>query len=129
MATRVPGVGALAGFVARIAKKRIGRLPVGLLALLPIAVLLDLFDVGDELFGGPIGMALSFVAETAFVLGVTGRASYAIGFAGMDLIPGLDIIPVASITVLREISRAWREGDVTRPADGGYVPTGPVIDV
>lgn len=130
VATRVPGVGALANVVARVARVKVGRVPVGLLALLPVAILLDLFDVGDEFFGGPIGIALSFVAETAFVLGVTGRASYAIGFAGMDLIPGLDLIPVSTITLVREITRAWRDGDVARPtSEGHYVPTGPVIDV
>lgn len=129
VAERIPGVAALAGVVRKVAGWKLGRLPVGLLALLPVAALLDLFDVGDELVGGPVGIALSFVAETAFVLGITGRPSYALGWAGFDLIPGLDLVPVATITLVREISRAWREGDLARPAPGNFVPTGPVIDV
>lgn len=117
-------MGALAGLFRRFAQWRVGRLPAGLLALLPVAVLLDLFDVLDEFALGPVGMAVSFVAEAAFLLGVTGRPTYSLGFAGVDLIPGLDLIPFATLAVLAEIGRAWRE-------DPGVVrtPDGPVIDV
>lgn len=125
IARSVPGVTALAALFARVARARVGRVRVGLLALLPVAVLIDLLDVGDELLGGPIGMALSFIVETAFVLGLTGRPSWALGGAGWDLLPVLDVLPVATITVLVELLR-----DVA-PEEGAerHRPTGPVIDV
>lgn len=124
-AHKVPGVAHLARLVERLARVRVGRMPVGLLALLPVAVLLDLLDVGDELLLGPVGMALSFVLETAFVLGVTGRPGYALGFAGIDLVPGLDVIPFATLTLVKAIADAWNEPG---PAPGGTPPHGPVLD-
>lgn len=125
-ARRIPGVGAMASGFARVAERRAGRVPVGLLALLPVALLIDVFDAADELALGPIGMAASFLVESAFLLGVTGRASYAFGFAGIDLVPGVDVLPFATITLAGEILRAWR--DAPR-ADGKVRPDGPVIDV
>jgi hypothetical protein len=125
LASKVPGVAALAAFFQRLADLRAGRVPVGLLALLPVALFLDLFDVADELFVGPVGMALSFVLETAFVLGLTGRTSYALGFAGIDLIPGVDVIPFATLTLVKAIADAWKEGE----PEGRVRPEGPVIDV
>lgn len=123
--TRIPGVSALAAVFARIAQVRAGRVPVGLLALLPVAVFLDFFDVADELFLGPVGVVASFALESAFVLGVTGKPTYAFAFAGIDLIPGVDIIPFASIALVRELLRAWNEETPARqPA-----AQGPVIDV
>ena len=125
LASKVPGVAALARLFQRLADVRAGRVPVGLLALLPVALFLDLFDVADELVLGPVGMALSFVLETAFVLGLTGRTSYALGFAGIDLIPGVDVIPFATLTLVKAIADAWNEG-----AEERRVPRqGPVIDV
>lgn len=125
LAARVPGVSALAELFARVAALRRGRTPVGLLALLPVAVLLDVFDAADELFLGPVGMLASFVLETAFVLGVTGRPAYAIGFAAVDLVPFVDTIPVATLTLVAEIARAYREGG----ASAGPARGAPVIDV
>lgn len=122
---KIPGVSALAALFARVASLRAGRLPVGLLALLPVALLLDFFDFADELFLGPVGVGASFLIESAFVLGVTGRPAYAFGFAGIDLIPGVDIIPFATIAVVRELLRAWNE----EPDARGVRPDGPVIDV
>lgn len=125
LASKVPGVAALARVIQSLSNVRAGRLPVGLLALLPVALFLDLFDVADELAFGPVGMALSFVLETAFVLGLTGRTSYALGFAGFDLLPGVDVIPFATLTLVKAIADAWNEG-----AQPGRVrPEGPVIDV
>lgn len=124
-ATRIPGVWRLAGTFGRLASWRVGRIPAGLLALLPVALFIDLFDVGDELVFGPLGMAASFVVESAFLLAVTGRASYAIGFAGIDLVPGIDIVPFATITLVVEIARAWRAPE----QDGKVHPEGVVIDV
>lgn len=118
-------MGSLAALVGRIASLRVGRAPVGLFALLPVALLLDALDAADELFLGPVGMALSFVLETAFVLGLTGRSSYALGFAGIDLVPGVDIIPFATIALVRELARAWNEAPDARRARAD----GPVIDV
>lgn len=123
--TRIPGFTALVSTFQRIAAVRAGRLPVGLLALLPVALFLDFFDMADELFAGPVGMLLSFALESAFVLGVTGRPTYALGFAGVDLIPGVDIIPFATIALVRELARAWNEAPDVRQARAG----GPVIDV
>lgn len=122
VARRIPGVSQLADLVRRVADIRAGGRPVGLLMLLPAAVLLDVFDFADEL-GGPVGMGASFVLETAFLLGLTGRASYAFGFAGMDLVPGVDVIPFATITLVREIAAAWHEDRVV------YHPEGRVVDV
>ena len=64
LAYRVPGVGALAALFARIAAIRRGRAPVGLLLLLPLAMLLDAYDIVDELALGPLGMGLSFLVES-----------------------------------------------------------------
>ena len=125
VARRVPGVGWLAALVARVAAVHVGRTPVGLLALLPVALLLDFFDVADELVGGPVGMLLSFVLETGFVLGLTGRVGYAVGFAGIDLLPFVDVVPFATLTLLHELSVAWGE----REPEGRVRPDGPVIDV
>lgn len=122
VARRIPGVSDLADLVRRIADIRTGGRPTGLLLLLPVALFLDLFDAADEL-GGPVGMGLSFVLETAFLLGLTGRPGYAFGFAGIDLIPGVDLVPFATITLLREIRAAWREDTVV------YNPHGRVVDV
>lgn len=122
-AKRIPGVSGLAAFFRRVAAFRRGRVPLGLLALLPVAILIDLLDIPDELAGGPLGMGLSFILESAFLLGLTGRASYAFGMAGIDLIPFVDVIPFATITLVREIVQAW-----TRPLDP-VRPSGPIIDV
>lgn len=124
IAARLPGVAQLAAAFQRLADLRVGRVPVGLVALLPVALFLDFFDAADELFLGPVGMAVSFLLETGFLLGLTGRATYAFGFAGIDLIPGVDIIPFATLTLVREIARAWNEDE-----DGVGRPKGPVIDV
>lgn len=121
LAHRIPFVAPLAALVARLAELRVGRLPVGLLLLLPVAVALDIFDTFDELALGPVGMAASFLVETAFVLGLTGRAGYAVGFATFDLIPGLDVVPVATLTLVSRIGAALREDAPAR--------SGPVIDV
>ena len=125
LAAKIPGVASLARLFARLADMRAGRVPVGLLALLPVALFLDLFDVADELVVGPVGMALSFVLETAFILGLTGRTSYALGFAGIDLIPGVDVIPFATLTLVKAIADAWNED----APQGAGRPNGPVIDV
>lgn len=117
---RVPGANALVAFFARLAAHRRGGIPVGLLALLPVALVIDLVDFADEL-GGPLGMALAFVLEGAFLLGVTGRTGYAFGFAGMDLVPGIDVIPFATITLLAEIARAWGRAPATQAPVAGRV--------
>lgn len=127
LATRIPGVSALAALFAKLARLRVGRVPVGLLALLPVSLFIDLFDVADELALGPVGMGLSFVLEAAFLLGLTGRASYAIGLAGVDLIPFVDTLPFATITLVREIVAAWRAGP--EGPDAPTRPSGPIIDV
>lgn len=116
LASRLPGVGALARLFERIAMVRAGRVPVGLLALLPVALALDVFDAADELVLGPVGVALSFVAEAAFLLALTGSAVPALGFAAIDLVPGIDIVPFATLTLVRQIVRAWKEGGTARPA-------------
>lgn len=125
--SKIPGFSALAALFARVASVRAGRVPVGLLALLPVALFLDFFDAADELFAGPVGMFVSFALESAFVLGVTGRPTYALGFAGIDLIPGVDLIPFATIAVVRELARAWNEGAPTAARRSRV--EGPVIDV
>lgn len=107
----IPGLSFVAGLVARVAAIRAGKVPLGLLLLLPVAIMIDVFDFGDEFFFGPVGMAISFAVETAFVLGVSGRPGYAFGFAGIDLIPGVDVIPFATLTVLREFVLAWKHRD------------------
>lgn len=126
VAARIPGVAALASFFQRIANARIGRVPIGLIALLPIAILIDTFDAADELALGPVGIAVSFIVESAFLLGLTGRASYALAFAGLDVIPILDVLPWATITVVREIVAALRTDPEPRAPSA---PQGPVIDV
>lgn len=124
-AERVPGVAGLARLFERIASARLGRVPIGLVALLPIALFIDFLDIPDELLGGPIGMGLSFILEAAFLLGLTGRASYAFAFAGLDLIPFVDTMPWATITLVRTILGAWsQEGPQREPP-----PQGPIIDV
>lgn len=123
LAARIPLVGPLGAWIARIASRRAGRLPVGLLSLLPLAILLDVFDAMDELALGPLGMGVSFLLESAFLLGVTGRIGYSLGLSAVDLVPGLDVLPMATITLLAEVARAFAE----RPE--GARPGGPVIDV
>lgn len=120
----LPGFGSLTGWFARVAAYRSGRLPLGLIALLPVALLIDLFDVGDELLLGPVGMGFSFVLESAFILGVTGKPSYAFGFAGIDLVPGLDTLPLATLALVARIATAWGAPDAT-----GEPRQAPVIDV
>ncbi|HUR69978.1 MAG TPA: hypothetical protein VM370_12090 [Candidatus Thermoplasmatota archaeon] len=124
-AARIPGVRALAALFERIASVRVGRVPMGLLALLPVSLFIDLFDVADELAAGPVGMTLSFFVESAFLLGLTGSAGYSLGAAAFDFLPGLDVVPFATITLVREIMRAWGEPGHA-PARGA---TGPIIDV
>ena len=125
LVAKIPGVSALADLVARIASVRQGRVPVGLIGLLPVAILLDLVDSPLDLLGGPFTMALAFVLEAAFLMGITGQTSYSILFAGVDLVPGLDIIPFATLTLVKEIARAWREGGFRAPVS----LDGAVIDV
>lgn len=125
-AERIPVVGSLATVLRKLAALRVGRVPVGLLALLPVSLFLDFFDVADELFLGPVGIGMSFVLESAFLLAVTGRPTYALGFAGIDLLPIVDVIPFATITLGREIVRAWREEPAAAPPAR---PQGPIIDV
>ncbi len=125
VAARIPGVSGLAALFRRIADMRLGRVPIGLVALLPVALLIDLFDVADELALGPVGVVLSFILESAFLLGLTGRASYALAFAGLDLIPVVDTLPWATITLVRQILANWNA-----PAPMPAPPaTGPIIDV
>lgn len=122
-ASRLPIVGGLAAWFQRIARARAGRVPIGLLAMLPLALAIDAFDAADELFLGPVGMGAAFVLESAFLLAVTGGIAPAFAFAALDLIPFVDTIPWATILLGREIWRAWRGGP------RGEIPTGPVIDV
>ena len=125
LAAKLPFVGALARWFAGVASRRAGRLPVGLLSLLPIAILIDVFDALDEFALGPVGMLGSFVLESAFLLGITGRAGYSFGLSAVDLVPGLDVLPMATLTLLAEAARQWSgEGEDAKPR-----PTGPVIDV
>lgn len=116
----VPGFRALVGWFARVAAIRHGRTPTGLLVLVPVALAIDLIDSPLDLLGGPVSMALAFILESAFVLGITGRPRYALASAGIDLIPGIDLVPFATLTLVREIVRAWRRSDA---------PSGTVIDV
>lgn len=124
MADKIPGVSWLAMKIRAIAQIRHGRVPTGLIALLPVAVFLDFFDAAD-VFGGPLAMALSFFLETGFVLGLTGRTSYAFAFAGIDLIPGVDLIPFATITLVMEIRKAWNAPEADRPIDVQWRPVTP----
>lgn len=124
-AERVPGVSALAKLFERIASARWGRLPIGLFALLPVALFIDTFDALDELAGGPLGMALSFLVQSAFLLALTGRATLAFGLAGIDLVPVVDVLPWATIMLIRQIVAEMR-----RPEPSPRPPVdGPVIDV
>lgn len=116
----------LAELIARVARIRHGRLPTGLLALLPVAIFLDIVDSPLDLFGGPLTMGIAFLLETAFLLGLTGSPGYAFLFSGVDLIPGVDLVPFATLTLIREIAKAWR-GDGFR--DRVTVNGGPIIDV
>lgn len=122
---RLPFVGGLARLIESVAKRRMGPIPTGLLALLPVAILLDVFDAADELAPG-VGAIVSFVVETAFLLGVTGRTGYALGLSAVDLVPGVDILPMATLTLLAEIGRQW--GDPDR-GPAAPPPSGPIIDV
>lgn len=124
VASRIPGVATLASAFRRIASARWGRVPIGLVALLPVAIAIDLFDVPDELALGPVGVALSFVIESAFLLALTGRAGYAFGLAGLDLIPFVDVLPWATITLVRQILAA-----LAQPVEATPPPQGPIIDV
>lgn len=95
-------------------------MPTGLLTLVPLALFLDLVDSPLDLFGGPISMAIAFFLEAAFLLALTGKPSRALLYSGLDLVPGLDIIPFATLTLAKEIVKAWRAGP---PA-----AEGPIID-
>ena len=124
-ASRLPIVGGLAAWFQRIARARAGRVPIGLIALLPIALAIDAFDAADELFLGPVGMGAAFVVESAFLIAVTGGMAPAFAFAALDLVPLVDTIPWATILLGREIWRAWRDG----PRDDTPRSAGTVIDV
>lgn len=124
LVAKIPGVGQLADLIARVARVRQGRVPIGLLALLPVSIFLDVFDFLD-VFGGPVTMGLAFILEAAFLMGITGQTSYSLLFAGIDIIPGVDLIPFATLTLLKEISRAWNEGEFRAPVSF----EGAVIDV
>jgi len=126
-ASRIPGVSALAAAFGRIASARWGRIPIGLVSLLPVALLIDLFDAADELALGPLGMALSFILESAFLLALTGRVGYALAFAGLDLIPVVDVLPWATITLVRQILAELREPSA--PERATPPASGPIIDV
>ncbi|HVL49630.1 MAG TPA: hypothetical protein VM889_13830 [Candidatus Thermoplasmatota archaeon] len=123
VARAIPLVAWLADRFAAVARWRSGPLPVGLLLLLPVAVLIDVLDIFDETLP-VVGTVGTFLLETAFVLGLTGRPTWALGLAGVDIIPGLDaFLPIATLTVLRELARAgWRD------APGGPVVDGVVVD-
>lgn len=122
-ASRVPIIGPLVGWFSRIAAKRWGRVPIGLVALLPIALLIDAFDAADELVLGPLGMGVAFALESAFLLAVTGSAAPAFGLAALDLIPFVDTIPWATIMLGARIWREWAK------MSEGPRANGPVIDV
>jgi len=121
-ARRFPGIAQMADVVARIAAWRARGRPMGLIVLLPLAMIIDAIDTADELFFGPVGVAVAFVLETTFLLGVTGQAGRALGMASIDLIPFIDTLPFATITTVREIVRQWRGPRVVAGPDG------PVID-
>lgn len=125
LVAKIPGVSALSELVSRIARVRQGRVPIGLIGLVPVAILLDLVSSPLDILGGPFTMAIAFVVEAAFLMGITGKTSYSILFAGVDLVPGLDIIPFATLTLVKEIARAWREGEFRAPVS----LDGAVIDV
>lgn len=120
-ASRLPVIGQLVGWFSRVAAKRWGRVPIGLVALLPIALLIDLFDAADELVLGPVGMGVAFALESAFLLAVTGSAAPAFGLAALDLIPLVDTIPWATIMLAVRIWREWGEAPASRGPDGGRV--------
>ena len=126
MAAKIPGVSSMAELIARVARIRHGQAPTGLLMLLPLSIFLDVVGSPLDLFGGPITMGLAFILESAFMLGLTGQTSYALLFAGIDLIPGLDLIPFATLTLVKQIAKAWREGGFRDPVT---VNGGPIIDV
>lgn len=126
LAARIPGVSALASMFRRIAALRWKGVPIGLVGLLPVALFIDLFDAADELVGGPLGIALSFIVQAAFLLGLTGRASYALAFAGLDVLPIVDVMPWATITLVRTIVAEW---SAPRDAPEDVKPRGPIIDV
>lgn len=108
-AARVPLFGTLSMHFTRLAALRWGRVPIGLVALLPVALLIDAFDAVDELFLGPVGMGVAFAVESAFLLAVTGSAAPAFAFAALDLIPVVDTIPWATIILVWRIWKAWGE--------------------
>lgn len=124
LAAKIPGISWLASLVRRVAQVRVGRAPVGLFALIPVALFLDFVDSPLNLALGPFSMVVAFVLETAFVLGLTGKTGYAIGLSGIDLIPGIDVVPFATITLGIEIAKALRGAPAT-----GNTGDGPVIDV
>ena len=126
LATRLPFVGGLAAWFRSVADRRWGRVPIGLISLLPISLAIDLFDVADEVFLGPVGVGVSFFVESAFLLALTGSAVPAFAFAALDVVPFVDTIPWATILLVREIMRAWRgESDLRETRAAGA----PVIDV
>ncbi|HWG92082.1 MAG TPA: hypothetical protein VNZ52_14630 [Candidatus Thermoplasmatota archaeon] len=122
---QIPGWSALTRTFENLAQRRVGPHPVGLLTLVPVAVAIDIFDFLDE--GLPVvGTVASFFVQTAYLTAVTGKPTAALGFSAIDLIPGLDIIPMATIATVRQILAAYREA----PREAGVSrPTGPVIDV
>lgn len=122
VASRLPIVGALSDAFQRIADLRWGRVPIGLVALLPVAMLIDAFDAVDEIFLGPVGMGAAFAIESAFLLAVTGSAAPAFALAALDLIPFVDTMPWATIMLTWRILRAWREpSDAPRTGRDGNV--------
>lgn len=122
---RVPGVAPLARLFERISRWRVGAVPAGLLALLPVALFVDLFDAADELAGGPLGMGIAFLLQSAFLLALTRRSDLAFGLSASDLVPLLDTIPFSTIVLVRLIVRAWG----APPPEAPLRPEGPVIDV
>lgn len=100
---RLPGYARLVAFFARVARTRVRDAPLGLVALLPVAIAIDFFDVFDEIV--PVaGTAASFVVESAFLMALTGSPIRSLGFAGLDLIPLVDTIPFATLAVLRRLA-------------------------
>jgi hypothetical protein len=120
---KIPGISSLAEIIQRIARIRHGRVPTGLIMLLPLSLFIDIVDSPIDLLGGPFSMGIAFILETAFMLGLTGQTSWALLFSGIDLIPGLDLIPFATLTLIKEINKAWREGDFRAPVhlDGAVI--------
>jgi len=65
------------------------------------------------------------IAATRYFDGLTeGDVPLTLLFSGIDLIPGVDLIPFATLTLVKEIAKAWREGEFREPV----VVTGPIID-